>query len=120
MSRVTLLGLPEDLAHSLTRVLRAEGHQVTRKRYMQDLEHGPRTEAVFICGDEPEFCRAIALLREAKPNLPVVVVTRVPGTRHWLDALDAGATDYCAAPFEHMQVRWIMESLARAERRAAA
>ena len=120
MSRVTLLGLPEDLAHSLAKVLRAESHQVVRKRYMQDLEHGPRTEAVFVSGDDPEFCHTIASLREVRPNLSVVVVTRFPGARHWLDALDAGATDYCAAPFEREQVRWIMESLARAERRAAA
>jgi DNA-binding NtrC family response regulator len=50
-------------------------------------------------------------LREAHPGLPVIVVTRQPEARHWLDALDAGATDYCGAPFEHIQLRWILGSV---------
>jgi DNA-binding response OmpR family regulator len=120
MSRVTLLGLPEDLGQALARVLRAQAHHVSRKLFIQDLLLSPRTEAVFISGDMPEFCHTITLLRETEPNLPVIVVTRVPGTRSWLDALDAGASDYCGAPFEPVQVRWIMDSVTRAERRVAA
>jgi DNA-binding response OmpR family regulator len=120
MSRVTLLGLPEDLAQPLAHVLRADAHQVNQKRFVQDLSLGPRCEAVFISGDSPEFGRLIALLREAEPRLPVIVVARVPATKNWLDALDAGATDYCGAPFEPVQVRWIMESVARAESCTAA
>ena len=120
MSRVALLGLPDDLAYSLTQLLRAEVHQVTRKVYLQDLEHGPQPQAVFISGDNTEFCRTIALLRQRDPKLPVVVVTRQPGAKHWLDALEAGATDYCGAPFERLPVRWMMESLALAERQTAA
>jgi CheY-like chemotaxis protein len=120
MSRVALLGLPDDLAHSLTQVLHAEAHQVTRKIFLQDLEHGPKPQAVFISGDHTEFCKTITLLRQKDPKLPVVVVTRQPGAKHWLDALEAGATDYCGAPFERVQVRWMMESLALAERQTAA
>ena len=120
MSRVALLGLPDDLAHCLTQLLRAEAHQVTRKTYLQDVERGPKPQAVFISGDSAEFCKTIALLRQRDPKLPVVVVTRQPGTKHWLDALEAGATDYCGAPFERIQVRWMMESLALAERQTAA
>jgi hypothetical protein len=32
--------------------------------------------------------------REARPTLPFIVVTRIPEMGVWLDALEAGATDY--------------------------
>ena len=31
----------------------------------------------------------------------------------WLDALEAGASDYCAAPFEPAQIRWVLQSHVR-------
>ena len=119
MSRVTLLGLPEDLERQLAQVLRDEAHKVIRKLHVQDLRHGPKSSAVFISADDPEFRRTIAQLRESDPLVPVIVVTRMPGTAQWLDALEAGATDYCGAPFERVQVRWIMDSVIRPEACAA-
>jgi DNA-binding response OmpR family regulator len=119
MPRVTLLGLPEDLEKQLAQVLREEGHKVIRKLHLQDLSHGPKSEALFISGDDPRFRKTIAELRGSEPGAPVIVVTRKPGTAQWLDALDAGATDYCGAPFERVQVRWILESAVRAEAFAA-
>jgi len=115
MRRVTLLGLPEDLERSLAQVLRDEEHKVIRKLHLQDLRHGPRSDAIFISGEDPEFRRTIAELRQSEPTVPLIVVTRRTGTTQWLDALDAGATDYCGAPFERVQVRWIMESAMRSE-----
>jgi DNA-binding response OmpR family regulator len=120
MARVTLLGIPPDLSNDLTRVLVAESHKVNRKLYIEDFRQGPKSAVVFVSGDNPDFRETIAGLREAEPALPVVVVTRMPETGRWLDALDAGAADYCGAPFERVQVRWIMSSvLNEAERRAA-
>jgi DNA-binding response OmpR family regulator len=119
MPRVTLLGLPEDLERPLAQVLREEEHKVIRKLHLQDLRHGPRSDAIFISGEDPGFRTTIAEIRQAEPAVPVIVVTRRPGTTRWLDALDAGASDYCGAPFERIQVRWIMESAIRAEACAA-
>jgi DNA-binding response OmpR family regulator len=115
MPRVALLGLPEDLERQLTQVLREEAHKVIRKLHLQDLRHGPKSGAVFISGDDPDFRRIIGQLREDVPNLPVIVVTRRARTTEWLDALDAGATDYCGAPFDRVQVRCILESAIRPE-----
>jgi DNA-binding NtrC family response regulator len=121
MSRVTLLGLPEDLSNQLARVLLDESYQVTRRLYVSDVHRGPSCCAVFISGDTPEYAHTLSLLREAHPGLPVIVVTRQPDARHWLDALDAGATDYCGAPFEHVQLRWILGSaLSQAARQTPA
>ena len=117
MSHVALLGLPEDLGSQLTRVLLEESHQVSRKRFLSDLSRLPAASAVFISGDNPEYRRTLALLRESHPHLHVIIVTRQSDAWHWLDALDAGASDYCGAPFERIQLRWILESIAAARAR---
>lgn len=111
MLRLTLLGLPEDLSNQLARILLDESHQVNQRLYVADLRGIPNASAVFISGDSPEYREILSLLRENHPDLPVIVVTRQPETRHWLEALDAGAADYCGAPFEHIQLRWILGSV---------
>jgi DNA-binding NtrC family response regulator len=121
MARVILLGLPQDLANQLAGVLHAENHQVSRKTYIQDLQRGRTPTVVFVSGDSPEYPETLAALREIQPQVPVVVVSRTPETRQWLDALEAGAMDYCGAPFEQVQVRWVMNSaLSQAARQQAA
>ncbi len=42
--------------------------------------------------------------------IPIIVVSRVPDTREWIAAMEAGASDYCAPPFECSQLRWILTS----------
>jgi DNA-binding response OmpR family regulator len=125
MSRVVLLALPEDLAAQLGRVLLAEAHQVSRRQSSVDVRSEVEPDVVFLYGDCPDFLPNLAALREAQPPLPVIVVTRLPDVGRWLDALDAGAADYCGAPFERVQVRWILETVCnnvspRARQRAAA
>ena len=119
MSRVTLLGLPDDLGNQLTRVLLDESYQVSRRLYVSDLRRNPNCCAVFISGDAPDYRQTISLLRQTHPGLPVIVVTRLPEAWHWLDALDAGAADYCGAPFERVQLRWILGSVLSQPRAAA-
>ena len=120
MARVTLLGLPDDLGNQLTRVLLEESYQVSRKLYLSDLRRGPSFCAVFISGDSPEYQATLSLLREEYAGLPVIVVTRQPDAKHWLDVLESGATDYCGAPFERVQLRWILNSALSQEARKKA
>ena len=120
MSRITLFALPEDLERPLAQVLREEAHKVVRKLRLQDLRHGSKSDALFLSADDPDFRLTLSRVRESNPEVPVIAVTRVPETTHWLDALDAGATDYCGAPFERIQFRWILNSVIRPARRAAA
>lgn len=39
----------------------------------------------------------------------LIAVSREPAPDLWLDALDAGADDYCAQPFDSTQLRWLLE-----------
>lgn len=50
----------------------------------------------------------------------MVVVSRLPEVEGWLNALEAGAADYCAAPFEPAQLGWLLETNTRVRALAAA
>jgi DNA-binding response OmpR family regulator len=120
MARIVLLGLSDDLANSLGWVLQDQTHQVTFALSLQDVRRD-NPDVAFISGDSPEFSHYVASLRASDPHLPLVVVTRLPDNMRWLDALEAGARDYCGAPFEHAQLRWIMDTVCpRPAQRAAA
>jgi len=67
-------------------------------------------DIVFAGGEPKHYLSLLRKVREARPALPFVVVTRNPETTAWLDALEAGATDYCSAPFESRQIHWLMEA----------
>jgi DNA-binding NarL/FixJ family response regulator len=75
---------------------------------------------VFAGGEPSQYLSLLRRVREERPALPFVVVTRVPETTAWLDALEAGATDYCSAPFEARQIHWLMESALPGRRKIAA
>lgn len=69
------------------------------------------------------FCAAesgvLQLAMSQFPQIPVVVVSRLPDTEDWLDALEAGAADYCAAPFEPVQLRWLLDAHLRPRQASA-
>ncbi|MBS1827381.1 MAG: hypothetical protein JST93_18845 [Acidobacteria bacterium] len=50
------------------------------------------------------------LERASAQRLPVVVVTQYPDAREWIDAMDAGATDYVSVPFHRDQIEWVLQS----------
>ena len=67
-------------------------------------------DAVF-CGSEPQAYREILeAMRRRGLSVPVVVVSRIPEVSEWLNAIEAGATDYCAAPFEQRDMSWLIQS----------
>jgi DNA-binding NtrC family response regulator len=87
-------------------------------------------EAVEALHPDVLFCTAqaglhkqiLVALAQRRLQVPVVVASRFPEVAEWLDALEDGALDYCAAPFEPAHIRWILESavLARGPSASAA
>jgi DNA-binding response OmpR family regulator len=110
MSRIALLGLPADLTAALTGVLNQDSHHVALAHTLEEVR-SEAPDAVFVTADGSDFPKNLCRLREAMPRLPVVVVTRFPDTQRWIDALENGARDYCGAPFERTQLRWIMDTI---------
>jgi len=110
--RALLFSLDPALASSLERELLKCGYQA---------EHasggGPdQADIVFCPSARPVLRQALSLF----PGTPVVVVSRLPEVEGWLDALEEGAADYCAPPFETIQIRWLLETHAGPRRSMAA
>ena len=107
MAHIVLIGLELPAQEDLGRVLSEQGHEVTL-----GWEDALDTADVLFCnGDEPAYPALVHRIRGLRPDLPVVVVTRLPETDKWLDALEAGAADYCSAPFETAQICWLLSGV---------
>src|SRR5262245_42079978 len=106
MAKVLLFGLDGSLSNELNPVLEKLGQTVQIESNSGVLEHTD-ANVIFAEGE------TLGAVRNQRPELPVVVVSRIPEVRGWLDALEAGAIDYCGAPFEAAQVRWVLDSSLR-------
>ncbi len=113
---ILLLGLPDTLASDLLQVLSRESWAVDSQPYLSD----HLAADLIFCAAEPQRYRALLEeLKRKKPGLPVVVVSRLPDISNWLDAIEAGASDYCAPPFDAHHIQWIVQSALRSQPIAA-
>jgi DNA-binding NtrC family response regulator len=117
--RIVVFGLSDSLTVELERVLNQEGrvkvyrHRSVPGSHSLNLLKTLRADVVF-CAAEPNHCRPLLeAMRQKQMNLPVVVVSRDAETANWVNALEAGAQDYCAPPFEPLHIRWILEAAAK-------
>jgi len=113
MATILLLGLENDLASDLARVLRKTGHDIETAGSLEAAMRNRNADVIFAGGDAPDYRETVRQLAERRPDAPVVLVNRLPENMRWLDALELGAADYCGAPFEVTQVRWIVDSVLR-------
>ena len=107
--RALLFGLNEDLAGELLQPLSSLCSQIQSvARDSQSFAKVAESAAeIIFC---PADTRIVSQLRQSKPHASIVVVSRHPEVSDWLDSIEAGATDYCAAPFETAQMKWILET----------
>jgi DNA-binding response OmpR family regulator len=110
MAKVICVGIEQPAAAQIAKALTVERHQVDQQTNCSGVLDFGDADIVFAGGEPSAYLSLLKTLREEWPGLPFVVVTRFPETTQWLDALEAGATDYCSAPFESRQIHWLMES----------
>lgn len=107
--KIHLSGIEGEMRKDLLEALRAVSCREAKRL---------QSAQIIFCAWEPERFSEQASQWTGKP---VVVVSRLPDVDGWLDALEAGAADYCTPPFEPTQMRWILDSqLHRGIRTAAA
>jgi DNA-binding NtrC family response regulator len=104
MAKVLLFGLDGSLSNELNPVLEKLGQTVQIETSNSGVLEHTDANVIFAEGE------TLGTVRNRRPELPVVVVSRIPEVRGWLDALEAGAIDYCGAPFEAAQLRWVLDS----------
>jgi DNA-binding NtrC family response regulator len=107
MAKVLLFGLERSLSNELNPVLQKLGQTVEIESSSSGVLEHTDANVIFAEGGN------LGTVRDKRPELPVIVVSRLPEVRGWLDALEAGASDYCGAPFEPTQVRWVLDSSLR-------
>lgn len=110
MANVLMLGLDDGIAQQIETITKQGNHNVKRAVMKAHFDSRPDADLVFVAGDRPGYLSTLRSIRAQRNPPPVIVVTRLPETADWLDALEAGAADYCSAPFEPIQVRWILDS----------
>lgn len=104
---VHITGLDEELRTGLSEALRALSCRESNTPQMAQI--------VFCDWNPAQFGRRI----KEFDGKPIVVVSRAGDVALWLDALEAGAADYCAPPFEPTQIRWILDALLQRRSRSA-
>ena len=110
--KAMILGLTDDLARDLLKPLAPFCSNVASASAVDPCL---KQADVIFCNPDRNMVRK---LRSANPAASIVVVSRHPEVSDWLDSIEAGATDYCAAPFDTTQVQWILESSRLVQARA--
>jgi DNA-binding NtrC family response regulator len=110
LAKIVLIGLEQPAAGQLCRALALDNHRIEQQPQDVLIRDLLDADIVFAGGEPACYMSLLKRVRETRPTLPFVVVTRVPETKEWLDALEAGATDYCSVPIEARQLHWLMES----------
>lgn len=113
MAKVFLTGMEESVATTLRRALTIDRHRIEHRPYGAPANDFIDADIVFAGGDAKQYLPLLKRVRQSRPALPFIVVTTFSQTSEWLDALEAGATDYCAAPFPLHHINWLMESAVR-------
>lgn len=101
--KALLYGLEPPLAAALTEALK----DCNCAALCADPEADWQRSDIVFCSPRADVLRQVLSLYR---DVPVVVVSRLPEMEDWLNALEAGAADYLAAPFETIQLRWLLNS----------
>jgi DNA-binding NtrC family response regulator len=69
---------------------------------------------VFTDTDLPDggWTETVAFAGRARPPVPVIVVSRVVDIRLYLDAMEAGATEFMVPPFRESDVKYVVRGAA--------
>lgn len=110
MAKVLLIGLDPSVTRQIGNALSDGSHQIEQRSITASARDIRNADIVFASGENKKYIPLLQDIRRQQPALPFVVVTRIPETSDWLDALEAGATDYCSAPFEPRQISWLVQS----------
>ncbi len=122
---VLLIALDKSLATELAGALSFESrtfHLAPFEPTAEGLKAAVRSDTalVFCSADRETYTLLLNLIKQEGLELPVVVVSRHPQTDEWLDAIEAGAADYCSPPFEAFQISWIIDNTLKYRHSAAA
>ena len=104
---ILLYGLEPELENELVQVL---GRYHVRPCHSDDLDEIAEASMVFCSAVGGPLRSLLALTHKLPSPPPVVVVSRLKEVSRELDAREAGAQDYCAAPFDAFRLGNILSA----------
>ena len=112
-THIVLIGLDETLAGELRKTLSGLPTRIDSTAFdtqRVDWEQIERADCIFGPSDVCQLEALLEAVHDRCPGTPVIAVSRHPEDAEWIRAMEAGATDYCAAPFEPHQMDWILRN----------
>lgn len=113
---ISLINFTDNLAEDLAAVCAPLGCEIRRHDAADQIP--ANAAAAFVCGDRAGWLENICRIRSIHDRMFLVIATDRPDHEKWLDALEAGANDYCCTPVESDQFAWLLRR--DLERRPAA
>ena len=113
-TRILLAHLDPEVEAELDQVLANTLLEVEHTTKDESFIDWRRYDVVFCSPKLAEVCSILRASSGAPPKPAVIAASRIPEIKEWLDVLEAGANDYCAAPFERSQINSILHSCAAA------
>ena len=98
MATIILLGLENDLAFQLSRVLRQHEHNVKLTDSLETVAFQRDVDIVFAGGDGPDYREIVRQLTALRPGLRVVLVNRLPKTPAGSTPSNSGPPTTAAPP----------------------
>jgi len=120
MAKVLMLGVDDAAADRIGIALGSGRHDIDRRPVPASADDLPPADIVFACAGDKQYLPLLRGFRNEHPATPFVVVARLPETSEWLEALEAGATDYCSEKDSLRQFGWLVDSLLPLARAVAA
>jgi DNA-binding response OmpR family regulator len=105
MARIVFSGLEPRTAEQLAQLLAIDGHEIRRESRNAPIRQILSANLVFVGGEPMYYLPLLRRVRAVDQNLCLVVIARFSATTEWLNALEAGATDYWVTPFHLPQIR---------------
>lgn len=106
MRLISLVNFPDDTAMVLTSGLARLGFQTVRTDEPDEL--GTDGATVFVWGEKAGFLNAVKQIRALHRKTFIIVATDLPDYGKWLDALEAGANDYCCMCQDAQKLGWML------------
>ena len=78
MAKIVLVGLEQAAAGQICRALATDCHQVERRQQSFVTQELLDADIVFAGGEPAQYMSLLKRVRETRPTLPFVVVTRIP------------------------------------------
>ncbi len=108
MAQILLAGLDREIASDFSGKLNQLGFPSQTAAFDLNTADAAAADVIFASGDDVRCLGLLNRVRSQAPSKPFIIVGRVAEEERWLEALEAGATDYCTSEISLDNLGWIL------------